>query len=149
MPYFTPELSCTDSSTDFSIFSTVGSSDATLEHGPYLSYPPAASQSIQTLTRAVRRGRTICHRPSPPSATIRMREPLRRPSATPRARRRPPHHSPAQKAVHAPSPTRSRFCPRRRIPAVRCRLGSPATTGGVRKLKSSFHSRISSIFTLW
>jgi hypothetical protein len=134
---------------DRHFFPSVGSSDATLERGSYLSYLMTASRFESNPIRAVRRGRAVRRRLSPPPATIRARKLLCRPSAAPRACRRSSHRSPVHKAAHAPSPTRSRVCPRRRILAVRCRLGSPATTGGCARLQSSFHIRISSVVTLW
>jgi hypothetical protein len=96
-------------------FSTVGSSDAILKRGSYLSYPTTAFHSILTLTAS-----------SPPRP--------RSPPPRPRARRRPPLHlhrpnSRARRRRHPP-----RVWPPPRIPAKRRHLGSPALTGGARGL---------------
>jgi hypothetical protein len=71
MPCFTTELSCTDGSTDASIFFTFGSSDAPLKRGSYLSSLLAAASSENLIFPG-------CHAhahtspPSPPPANSRV-----------------------------------------------------------------------------
>jgi hypothetical protein len=68
--------------------------------------------SSLTLTRAARahprRLPPVC-RPSPPPATICVRKPPRRPSAVPRARRRPPRLYTTSKSARAAAATRLGF----------------------------------------
>jgi hypothetical protein len=134
MPGFTTELSCIDGSTDALIFQPSVHLTLHWSVGPTCHIRRRTLLSIQILTRAVRLDRTVRRRrPSPPPATICARKLLRRPSAAPRARRRPPRLSTTLNRARRRRRTLVRVCPRRRNPAVRRRLGSPATTGGVRK----------------